>query len=47
MVIELAVLFAIVVAMGATVVKVHECRQDVLYGPYLSHDDRFDIHHAR
>jgi hypothetical protein len=36
MVIELAVLFAVVAAMGATVVKVYEWRQDVLYGPYLA-----------
>jgi hypothetical protein len=44
MVIELAVLFAVVAATGAAVVKVYEWRQDVLYGPYLRHDDRFDIH---
>jgi hypothetical protein len=36
MFIELAVLVAIVVAMGATVVKIYEWRQDVLYGPYLA-----------
>jgi hypothetical protein len=36
MVIELAVLVAIVAAMGATIVKVYEWRQDVLYGPYLA-----------
>jgi hypothetical protein len=43
MVIELAVLFAVVAAMGGAVVKAYEWRQDVLYGPYLRHDDRFDI----
>jgi hypothetical protein len=41
MVIELAVLFAVVAVMGATIVKVYEWRQDVLYGPYLR---RFDNH---
>jgi hypothetical protein len=41
MVIELAVLFAVVAVMGASMVKVYEWRQDVLYGPYLR---RFDNH---
>ncbi len=44
MVIELAVLLALVAAMGGLIVKVYEWRQDVLYGPYLRHDDRFDGH---
>jgi hypothetical protein len=38
MFIELAVLFAIVVLMGTTVVKFYEWRQDVLYGPYLARE---------
>jgi hypothetical protein len=36
MIIELAVLVAVVAAMGATVVKIYEWRQNVLYGPYLA-----------
>jgi hypothetical protein len=39
MIIELAVLFAVVAVMGATMVKVYEWRQDVLYGPYRSRSD--------
>jgi hypothetical protein len=39
MIIELAVLFAVVAAMGATIVKVYEWRQNVLYGPYLRRID--------
>jgi hypothetical protein len=35
MLIDLAILFALVTAMGATIVKVYEWRQDVLHGPYL------------
>jgi hypothetical protein len=38
MVIELAVLFAVVAAIAATIVKVYEWRRDVLYGPYLARD---------
>jgi hypothetical protein len=38
MIIELALLVAVVAAMGATIVKVYEWRQDVLYGPYLGRD---------
>jgi len=38
MVIELALFVAVVAAMGATIVKVYEWRQDVLYGPYLPRD---------
>jgi hypothetical protein len=38
MFIELALFVAVVAAMGATVVKVYEWRQDVLYGPYLGRD---------
>ncbi len=44
MLIELAVLFAVVAVMGAAFVKVYEWRQDVLHGPYLKRDDRFEIH---
>jgi hypothetical protein len=35
---ELALFVAIVAAMGATVVKIYEWRQDVLYGPYLARE---------
>jgi hypothetical protein len=42
MAVELAVLFAVVAAMGAAVVKIYEWRQDVLHGPYLMRDDRID-----
>jgi hypothetical protein len=35
MVIEIIVLLAFVVAIGAIIVKVYEWRQDVLYGPYI------------
>jgi hypothetical protein len=38
MVIELALLVAVVAAMGTTIVKVYEWRQDVLYGPYPTRD---------
>jgi hypothetical protein len=38
MLIELALFVAIVAAMGATVVKIYEWRQDVLYGPYLARE---------
>jgi hypothetical protein len=38
MVIELAILVAVVAVMGVAVVKVYEWRQDVLYGPYLARD---------
>lgn len=34
--IELAVFFAIVLAMGGAVVKFYEWRQDVLYGRYIA-----------
>jgi hypothetical protein len=44
MLIELAVLFAVVAVLGATVIKFYEWRQDVLHGPYLSRDDRYEIH---
>jgi hypothetical protein len=44
MIIELAVLFAVVAVLGVTVVKLYEWRQDVLHGPYLGRDDRFEIH---
>jgi hypothetical protein len=38
MLVELAILAAVVAVVGATVVKVYEWRQDVLYGPYLARD---------
>ncbi len=38
MIIELAIIFATVAVMGATVVKVYEWRQNVLYGPYRRSD---------
>jgi hypothetical protein len=38
MVIELAVLVAVVAVIGAAIVKVYEWRRDVLYGPYLARD---------
>jgi hypothetical protein len=44
MVIELAVLLALVAVMGGAIVKVYEWWQDVLYGPYVRHDERFDGH---
>jgi hypothetical protein len=44
MLIELAVLSAIVAVLGATVVKLYQWRQDVLHGPYLRRDDRFEMH---
>jgi hypothetical protein len=34
MFIELALFVAVVAAIGATIVKVYEWRQNVLYGPY-------------
>jgi hypothetical protein len=36
MLIELALFIAIVAAMGATIVKVYEWRQNILYGPNLA-----------
>jgi hypothetical protein len=38
MIIELALLIAVVAAIGASVVKIYEWRQDVLYGPFLAKD---------
>lgn len=38
--IETIIFFALVVAIGAVVVKAFEWRQDVLYGPYIGQDDR-------
>jgi hypothetical protein len=35
MFIELALFVAVVAAIGATIVKVYEWRQNVLYGPYV------------
>jgi hypothetical protein len=36
MLIELALFVAVVAAIGATIVKIYEWRQDVLYGPYVA-----------
>jgi len=44
MVIEFIALFAIVAVIGIGIVKIYEWRQDVLYGPYLRREDRFEIH---
>lgn len=41
--IELAVVLAIAIVLGAAVVKLYEWRQDVLYGPYLQRDDPFEL----
>ena len=38
--IETIIFLALVVAVGAIVVKAFEWRQDVLYGPYIGRDDR-------
>jgi len=38
MVIETLLFTAVVVIVGATVVKAFEWRHDVLYGPYISAD---------
>jgi hypothetical protein len=43
MVIELAVLFAVVAVLGAAIVKLYEWRQDVLHGPYVRRDEPLDI----
>jgi hypothetical protein len=44
MMIEVAIFFAVVFVLGASVVKVYEWRRDVLFGPYLRRDNRSDIH---
>jgi hypothetical protein len=41
--IEVTIFFAVVLALGASVVKVYEWRRDVLFGPCPRRDDRFDI----
>ena len=38
--IETIIFLALVVGVGAIVVKLFEWRQDVLYGPYIGRDDR-------
>jgi hypothetical protein len=38
--IETIIFLALVVGVGAIVVKAFEWRQDVLYGPYIGRDDR-------
>ena len=40
MIIELALIVAVIAATGATIVKLYEWRQDVLYGPYLAPEHR-------
>jgi hypothetical protein len=39
MIIETVLFVALVVAAGATIVKVYEWRHDVLYGPYMNRAD--------
>jgi hypothetical protein len=40
MVIETLLFLVFVAAVGATIVKIYEWRQDVLYGPYIRPIDR-------
>ena len=42
MMIEVTIFFAVVLALGSSVVKVYEWRRDVLIGPCLRRDDRSD-----
>jgi hypothetical protein len=44
MIIEVTIFVALVLALGASVVKIYEWRRDVLFGPYLKRDSRFDTH---
>jgi hypothetical protein len=39
MIVELALFLAVVVVVGAAVVRVYEWRQDVLYGRYIRRRD--------
>jgi hypothetical protein len=39
MIIEMVLLLVFVVAVGATIVKLYEWRQDVLYGRYIRRRD--------
>jgi hypothetical protein len=39
MIIEVALFVLFVAIAGAIVVKAYEWRQDVLYGPYITHSD--------
>ncbi len=39
MIIEAALLFSFVAIVGGIIVKAYECRQDVLYGPYIRRKD--------
>jgi hypothetical protein len=39
MIVELALFIAVVVVVGAAVVRVYEWRQDVLYGRYIRQRD--------
>jgi hypothetical protein len=39
MIVELALFIAVVVVVGAAVVRVYEWRQDVLYGRYIRRRD--------
>jgi hypothetical protein len=40
--VELAVLLSLTVIAGAAATKLYEWRQDVLYGPYIRRDDRYE-----
>jgi hypothetical protein len=40
MIIEVVLFLSFVAITGAIVVKAYEWRQDVLYGPYISQNDR-------
>ena len=44
MIIEVTIFVALVLALGASVVKIYEWRRDVLFGPYFRRDNRSDIH---
>lgn len=41
--VELVVLVMLSCLSAVTAVKVYEWRQDVLYGPYLKRDDRYEV----
>jgi hypothetical protein len=42
--IETVLFLALILGLGAAVVKLYERSQDVLYGPYLRPDDRSEPH---
>jgi hypothetical protein len=41
--IEIAVLVALFIFGAGAAAKLYEWRQDVLYGPYLERDDRYEL----